>query len=185
MKSRRIIIVGGCGTIGKKLKRAWPNALTVDRAESADIRCDLADIDPINSALASVFERAEVVIHLATSADPQATDVTHFTSVVHTAKVVAACASAGVPKLLLASSDWAAPKVRHLTVNVYGHSKRVLEAMAAMYSHGGDRMAVAIRIGWVPDEELAIADAPDWLLENHWSDERLIHEFRKLIPGDM
>lgn len=57
----------------------------------------------------------------------------------------------------------------------------IIEAMAEMYSHDEYRVATAIRIGWVPDESVKIKEAPEWLLENHWSDAKLIDEFTKII----
>jgi nucleoside-diphosphate-sugar epimerase len=107
--------------------------------------------------------------------------LSHFKSVVNTAKLVSACAAAKVPKLILASSDWAEPKAAHLKINSYGYSKRVIEAMAEMYSHHEYRTATAVRIGWVPNEFVKIDEAPEWLLENYWSDAQLIGEFKKIV----
>ncbi|MDA3874366.1 MAG: NAD-dependent epimerase/dehydratase family protein [Kiritimatiellae bacterium] len=181
MQAAKIILVGGCGSIGRKLKKEWPDAICVDRAKGADIICDLAALNERDSAFHSILKTADVVIHFATSADPEASELIHFSSVVHTAKLVAACATANVPNLILASSDWAEPKAAHLRINSYGYSKRVIEAMAEMYSICEYRVATAIRIGWIPDESVKIAEAPEWLLENHWNDAKLIGEFKKMI----
>jgi nucleoside-diphosphate-sugar epimerase len=81
-----------------------------------------------------------------------------------------------VPRLVLASSDWAAPKAGWAGINTYGHSKRVFEALTAMYSHVPGRRAVAVRIGWVPGDRSALESAADWLLANYWDDARLIAE---------
>ena len=80
----------------------------------ADITCDLSALNEGDSAFFSILKTAEVVIHLATSPDPEASELIHFNSVVSTAKLVSACAAANVPKLILASSDWAEPKAAHL-----------------------------------------------------------------------
>ena len=184
MRALKIIIVGGCGTIGRKLKKEWPDAVCVDRAQGADIVCDLAALNENHGTFHSILKTAEVVIHLATSADPDASEVAHFDSVVNTAKLVAACAAANVPNVILASSDWAEPKAADLRINSYGYSKRVIEAMAEMYSNHECRVATAIRIGWIADETVEIEEAPEWLRDNHWShwsDAKLIREFKKLI----
>ena len=184
MQGRNIVIVGGCGLIGRKLKKEWPDAVCVDRFQGADFVCDLGCLNGRNSAFHSILQAAEVVIHLATSADPEEPESIHFHSVVDTAKLVAACDAANVQKLIIASSDWAEPKAAHLRINSYGYSKRVIEAMAEMYSHCEGRLATAIRIGWVPDESVDIDEAPDWLLDNYWSDAKLIKEFSRVIRDE-
>jgi nucleoside-diphosphate-sugar epimerase len=68
-------------------------------------------------------------------------------------------------------------------INVYGHSKRVMEAMAAMYAMTPGRRAVALRIGWVPGDPGELQGAEDWLLANYWDDARLIAAFAAAL-GD-
>ena len=68
------------------------------------------------------------------------------------------------------------PKRGWAEINTYGHSKRVFEALAAMYSHVSGRRAVALRIGWVPRGKSELEGAADWLLANYWDDARLITE---------
>ncbi len=181
-ENHNIIILGGCGTIGRKLKQAWPDAMSVDKNPAADVVCDLAELAPDN-LLFPLLETADVVIHLATSADPAHEDFIHFQSVIHSANLVAACVKAKVPKLIIASSDWAAPKAPHLKVNTYGHAKRVLEAMAEMVAHQKDQDATAIRIGWVPDDTVDLEKVPAWLRENYWDDQKLVEIFRREIEN--
>jgi hypothetical protein len=83
---------------------------------------------------------------------------------------------APVPRLILASSDWAAPKVAWAEINTYGHSKRVFEAMAAMYQHATGCRATGLRFGWVPASPASLIGAEPWLLENYWDDARLVRE---------
>ena len=179
MKANRMVIIGGCGNIGKKLKREWPTAISVDREKDADFVYDLRKLGSTDTKLHDVLASSDVVIHLATSADPEATDTVHFQSLENTAKLVNACACVNVPKLILASSDWAEPNEHK--INTYGHSKRVMEAMSEMYSQNEYRVSTAIRIGWVPDDDLVMEEAPEWLLKNYWSTSRLIEEFNKVI----
>lgn len=172
------------GTIGKKLMSAFPSAIGIDRVIGADIVCDLSTVDYSSGVIAEAFRGADAVIHLATSSDPMAPDQVHYEDVINTARLVAACAVAKVNLLILASSDWAQPKDPTLSINTYGHSKRVIEAMAAMFSHSQNCQAVALRIGWVPADPSALVDAPGWLLANHWSDATLIAAFQSAIsPG--
>jgi nucleoside-diphosphate-sugar epimerase len=110
------------------------------------------------------------------SPDTAAPDRAHYAAVVDAARLVTACAAANVPRLVLASSDWATPKAGWAEINTYGHSKRVFEALAAMYSHAPGRRAVALRIGWVAHDKSALEGAADWLLANYWDDTRLIAE---------
>jgi nucleoside-diphosphate-sugar epimerase len=128
----------------------------------------------------SALNTAEAVIHLATSADPDAPDRVHWQAVVVTARLLAACAAADVPRVIVASSHWAEP-ANGQAINVYGHSKRAIEAMAAMYALAPGRTAVALRIGWVPGAAEEVAEAPGWLRDDHWDDARLIAAFRQAL----
>ncbi len=176
----RIVITGSEGNIGRRLRPAFPGAIGIDVRRGADIVADLATVDFSRRVIAEALSGADAVIHLATSADPDAADDVHWTAVANTSRLVAACAHAGVARIVLASSDWAAPK-DGLAVNAYGASKRVIEALAAMYALGPGRSAVALRVGWVPSSADEIAAAPDWLRASHWDDARVVAEFRAAL----
>ena len=68
-----------------------------------------------------------------------------------------------------------------MTTNAYGQSKRVMEALSAMYSLAPVRDAVALRVGWVPASADEVPLAPDWLRDNYWDDARLLTEFRRAL----
>lgn len=176
----RIVIAGSEGNIGRRLKAAFPGAIGIDTRRGAEIVADLATVDYSRVVIAEALTRAGALIHLATSADPDAPDDVHWLAVANTARLFAACAHAGVPRIVVASSDWAAP-VDGMAANTYGHSKRVCEALAAMYSLAPGRKAVALRVGWVPVANDELAGAPDWLRANHWDDARLVAEFRRAL----
>ncbi|MBO6717492.1 MAG: NAD(P)-dependent oxidoreductase [Rhizobiaceae bacterium] len=176
-----VLIFGSEGNIGRRLLRAFPSAIGVDKTPGADIVVDLADCDYGSGALAQALKSARCVIHLATSADPAAPAPVHLAAVTNTSRLVQACLDARIPRLVLPSSDWAEPKDPALMVNAYGQSKRAIEALAAMYCSHEGLEAVALRIGWVPGSDEELAGAPDWLLANHWSDERLISAFREAV----
>jgi nucleoside-diphosphate-sugar epimerase len=176
----RLVIAGSEGNIGRRLKAAFPNTVGIDVKRGADILADLATIDYSRAVIANALTGADAVIQLATSADPEAPDDVHWQAVANTARLFAACAHAGVPRIVVASSAWAEPKDDR-PVNAYGHSKRVMEALAAMYGHTRDRVAVALRVGWVPESATEVASAPEWLRANHWDDARLVAEFRSVL----
>jgi len=179
----QIVITGSEGNIGRRLKAAFPGAIGIDVARGADIVADLGTVDYERRLIHEALTNADAVIHLATGADPQAADDVHWHAVANGARLLAACASAHVPIVVIASSDWAAPR-NGLAINAYGHAKRVMEALAAMYALAPDRRAVALRVGWVPGSADEVAGAPDWLKAAYWDDARLIAEFRKALGMD-
>ena len=176
----RLLIIGSRGNIGRRLTEAFPDCIGIDVMPGADIVADLATIDYAAAPIADAFGTVDGVIHLATSANPSAEDGVHFSAVTNAARLLAACEKYDVPRIVLASSDWAQPKALMAKINAYGHSKRVFEAMAAMYAHTG-RRAVALRFGWVPRDAAALVGAPQWLLDNYWDDKRLIAEVRTAL----
>ena len=176
----RIVITGSEGNIGRRLKAAFPGAIGIDVARGADIVADLATVDYERRVIHEALTNADAVIHLAASADPEAPDDVHWHAVANGARLLAACASAHVPIVVIASSDWAEPKNGTAT-NAYGHSKRVMEALAAMYTLAQGRRALALRVGWVPHSAEALANAPDLLKANYWDDARLIAKFRTAL----
>jgi nucleoside-diphosphate-sugar epimerase len=171
-----LIIVGSCGNIGRRLKTAFPSALGIDRHPDADIVAELSAIDYDAAPVRRAFENCDGLIHVATSANVDDPAAVHWRAVVNTARLVEACAGYGIPRLVLPSSDWAEPKSAMAKINVYGHSKRVMEALAAMYAMTPGRRAVALRFGWVPGDASELQEAEDWLLANYWDDARLIAE---------
>jgi nucleoside-diphosphate-sugar epimerase len=176
-----LIITGSAGSIGRRLMAAFPDAIGIDRHPDADISEDLSSIDYEATIVRRAFETCDGLIHLATSAVPEAPDAVHWRAIAEGARLVEACAAYDVPRLVLPSSDWAEPKTEILGINVYGHSKRVFEAMAAMYAMTPGRRAVALRYGWVPSDPRDLEGAPDWLRANFWDDARLVAEVRKAL----
>lgn len=177
-----LLITGSQGNIGRRLMAAFPDAVGIDRDPGADIVDDLATIDYESTVVRRALESCDGLIHLAISADPEAPEMVHWRAVVEAARLVEACASCNVPRLVLPSSDWAEPKWG-FEINAYGHSKRVMEAMAAMYAMAPGRRAVALRYGWVARDPDEVEAAPDWLKANCWDDARLIAEVKRALGG--
>lgn len=181
-----ILIFGAMGTIGRKLKAAFPDSIGFDRTPGADIIADLATIDYEAPEIRAAFDKADGVIHVATSAGTNDPDPGHWQAVIGTARLMATCDRYNIRRVIIPSSDWADPKTRWATnpENVYGHSKRVIEAMAHMYNLGHpDRHCVALRIGWVPRDPAEVATADQWLQANYWDDARLIAQMTAAL-GD-
>jgi nucleoside-diphosphate-sugar epimerase len=176
-----ILIFGAMGNIG--LMAGLPDTVGVDRVPGADIVADLATLEYNAPEISALLQRADGVVHVATSANVNDPDAIHWRAVVDTARLVAACDRYNVPRLVLPSSDWAEPKTRWAEheMNAYGHSKRVFEAMALMYNMTPGRHAVALRLGWVPHDPAEVATADAWLQANYWDDPRLIGQVRAAL----
>jgi len=178
-----LIITGSEGNIGRRLKKAYPSAIGVDLKPGADIRADLATVSYSEGEFADALANATAVVHLATSANPEDPPSVHFAAVSNTARLVQACSEMRVPRLVLASSDWASPKDASLRINAYGFSKRAIEALARMYGEVPGLRGVALRIGWVPARPDQLLGAPQWLIDNYWSDAELCEQFRRALTA--
>jgi nucleoside-diphosphate-sugar epimerase len=180
-----IIIIGSEGNVGRRLKAAWPDNIGIDRVAGADIVADLATLDYGAPEVKAAFEKADGVIHVATSPNVQAEDSVHWEAVVATARLLEACDRFDIRRVVIPSSDWADPKTRWAihNENAYGHSKRVFEAMAHMFNTRPDRHCVALRIGWVARDYAEVQAADPWLQANYWDDARLIGQMQAAL-GD-
>jgi nucleoside-diphosphate-sugar epimerase len=180
-----LIIIGSQGNVGRRLMAAFPGAIGIDRVPGADIVADIATIDYDETDVRAAFEKADGVIHVATSPNVQAPDSVHWEAVVGAARLMHACDRFGIKRVVLPSSDWAEPKTRWADneQNAYGRSKRIMEEMALMYNMTPGRMCVALRIGWVVHDPAIVAGAADWLKANIWDDERLIGQMKAALGG--
>lgn len=176
-----LIVTGACGNIGRRLMAAWPDAIGIDCVAGTHHTIDLVTTDFESAFWSALLGRASGLVHLATSANPDAPADIHLQAVSVTARLVEACYRARVPGLVLPSSDWAEPKSPDLEINAYGYSKRALENLARLYDQQPGLRARAIRIGWVPADSNALEAAPDWLKDNYWSDEALFAAFEEAL----
>lgn len=179
----KLLVTGSMGNVGRRVMRAFPGSIGLDVRSGADIVADLANLDYARDDITRALASADALVHLATSPDPDAPDAVHWQAVANAARLLEACHKARLASIVLASSDWADPKGLGMSVNTYGHSKRVFEAMEAMYSSTPGRRGTALRIGWVPANTADLDGAPDWLRANYWDDTRLIDELRAAIGG--
>lgn len=178
-----LVVTGALGNIGRRVVEHFGPAVGVDRQTGTDITRDLASDDYDATGLTSALREARTLIHLGTSADPDAPPDIHLAATLGTTRLVHACTRADVPHLILASSNWAAPSDPALEMNAYGQSKRVVEALAAIYGAVPDRKAHALRLGWMPRNPADVAVAPDWLQRDYWPDEVLFDRIASLLPG--
>jgi nucleoside-diphosphate-sugar epimerase len=176
----KAVIFGSEGNVGRRLKRLFAGAFGVDRSAGADLVASMRDVDYDAEPLRSRLSEADLVIHVATSANINDPDDVHYQAVIDAARLVAACQRVPVPRLLLPSSDWADPKRDWPGINVYGHSKRVFETIAEMYTFSTGKRCVALRIGWVAKNQAELDGAPaPAMRDNYWDDQRLFHEVLK------
>lgn len=179
----KLIIIGSEGNVGRRLMKAFPGAIGIDRVETARIVGDIATLDYDRPEVRAAFEAADGVIHVATSPNVEAPDAAHWEAVVGAARLMEACDRFGIKRVVLPSSDWAEPKTRWADneQNAYGRSKRVMEEMALMYNMTPGRMCVALRIGWVVHDPKIVEGAADWLKANMWDDVRLIGQMKAAL----
>src|SRR5690606_4360877 len=118
-----------------------------------------------------------------TSANVDDPDAVHWQAVADTARLLRACDRYGIRRVVLPSSDWAEPKTRWAEheINAYGHSKRIIEAMALMYNMTPGRHAVALRSGGVRRAPAELEGAAPWLKANYWDDERLLGQVKAAL----
>jgi nucleoside-diphosphate-sugar epimerase len=176
----KLIIIGSEGNVGRRLMAAFPGAIGIDRAPGADIVADLGTIDYDAPDVRAVFESTEGVVHVGTAPQPQAPDEIHYAAVTAAARLLEACLRYKVPRLVLPSSGWADPKPEFGPINAYGHSKRVFEAMAAMYGNTGAR-SVALRIGWVALSQKEVDEAYPALLADYWDTDTLVSRVKEAL----
>lgn len=171
----KLLITGALGNIGRRVMNAYPDAIGLDRVAGTDITYDLSDPSPLPEALERALESVAAIVHLGTVANPDAPEAEHFNATIGATRLVKAAALHTVPKLVLASSNWAEP-TEGLYLNAYAYSKRIIEELAEMYRLEDNRDAVALRIGWVPRHVSEVDNAEDWLAADYWDDARLLQE---------
>lgn len=179
----QVLIIGAAGNIGRRLLRHFDGAIGVDRVAGCDLRVDLSEPIVPGDSFDRALQEAQCVVHLATSANPEAPPKVHLAAIAETASLLCACARHTVSHVVLPSSNWVEPRDPQLFSNAYGQSKRAIEAMAVVYSRLPECRATALRIGWVPAKASAAIGAPDWLARDYWDDARLCAEFDRLVTG--
>lgn len=168
---RTVLITGAAGNIGRKLRSAW-----ADRYEiiALDCRFDPDDPDLIVADLANWdeswtahFDEADAVVHLAGNPRETATwEELYRPNIDATANVLLAAATAGVMRIVFASSNHAMGayksdlSIASITTdlvprpgNPYGGTKLMGERLCRSFADVFGLSTVALRIGWVLEGE--------------------------------
>jgi hypothetical protein len=95
-----LIITGSQRGIGRRPRPGIPHSNGIDRIEDADIVADLATFSYATPEVERALASADGLIHLATSADPDASDQVHLRSVVNAVRQVQARQRHKVPQLV-------------------------------------------------------------------------------------
>jgi nucleoside-diphosphate-sugar epimerase len=178
MASRRVLVTGAAGLIGRSIDPMLPDRWDVtrtDRRGSPGIEgLDVTDVDACRRA----FDGAEAVVHLAAVPDPAATwEQLREPNVQGVVAVAQAAVDCGVHRLVLASSLQAvsAPPstVQRRAVdpprpaNLYGATKAFAEAVGSWVAATCPTSVVALRIGYfsltTPAPDVSARDRAAWL----------------------
>jgi NAD+ dependent glucose-6-phosphate dehydrogenase len=147
-----VVITGGAGNIGSKLRRHFETlgwTLRLIDAEASDKAIHRADLAVWNEAWVQLFHDADAVIHLAADPSPRASwENTIRLNFDLTLNVFEAAARQGAGRLIFASSNWVVaghrfeqtpltPETPPYPVNPYGVSKLVGERLGPHTANGG------------------------------------------------
>lgn len=202
LESRRILLTGACGNIGKKLSvglRQLYDAVLLDRIADDETGIEYADFTQFREDWACRFPSVDVVVHLAanphTNANWSELLPDNVDSVLN---VCTACVRGGVRHLVFASSCQTMEGYRDrdaglitadlepLPVNSYGVSKLIGEKICRHYADHYQLSVVCLRIGWVPrgGDHVARTASNAWLRRKWLSGKDLIHVFSRAIEAE-
>jgi nucleoside-diphosphate-sugar epimerase len=202
MVSRRILLTGASGNIGRKLSsglRERYEALLLDRNADVGAGIEHADFTRFRKDWVRHFTSVDVVLHLAanphTDANWSELIPDNIDSVLN---VCTACVRGGVRRLLFASScqtmegyrdqgaDLITVDLEPRPVNSYGVSKMVGERICRHYADRHRLSVVCLRIGWVPTggDQVALTASNAWLKRKWLSEKDLVQVFSRSIEAE-
>jgi len=202
LESRRILLTGACGNIGKKLSmglRHRYEAVLLDRNEDVEIGIEYADFTQFREDWACRFPSVDFVVHLAANPHTEANWSELLPDNVDSVlNVCTACVRGGVKRLVFASSCQTMEGYRDrdaglitadlepLPVNSYGVSKLIGEKICRHYAGHYQLSVVCLRIGWVPrgGDQVAITASNAWLRRKWLSGKDLIQVFSRAIEAE-
>lgn len=202
MKSRRILLTGAGGNIGRKLSGGLGHryeAVLLDRNEDVEAGIEYANFTQFREDWVCRFPSVDVVVHLA--ANPH-TDA-HWSELLpdnvdSVLNVCTACVRGGVRRLVFASSCQTMEGYRERgaglitvdlephPVNSYGVSKLIGERIGRHYADRYQLSVVCLRIGWVPrgGDQVAMTASNAWLQRKWLSGKDLIQIFSRAIEAE-
>ena len=166
--SRRVLVTGASGNLGRKAVAALPELEGVDVIGIDDRPGDLgpdielvgADLSSYDDSWACRFDDVDVVLHLAADPRPTASSEAVLRSNIDLSQhVLRAAEEHGVARFVFASSNWVlggyrftgqrlTPATPPRPVNAYGFSKLATERAGANVAARVGMAFLAIRIGW-------------------------------------
>ncbi len=177
MTSRRILLTGAAGQIGRLLRAGLPSTGwsvrcfdVADMGSGADvIRGDIADFDAVLAAARGT----DAVVHMGGLSGEAAYEDIRRVNIDGTYNVLEAARQAGVPRVVLASSNHAVgftPRSECASVETrprpdtfYGVSKVAGEALGSLYADRYGLDVVCLRIGTQRPEPVAARHLSTWL----------------------
>jgi nucleoside-diphosphate-sugar epimerase len=175
-----IVVTGSSGLIGGKLTATFGklghHVVGIDRSNGHDLS-SMGDWE-------RQFAHADVVVHLAATADPTASiEDVQRNNIVSMGNVAQACIIHRVPRLVFASSTHVAlgqygyPAGKDAPESFYGLSKMFGEHLVRVYTEKTGQSSASVRIGWVPTAEQLQQQTDLWLQSVQVSDEALAAAF--------
>ena len=159
-----IVITGGGGSIGQKLKRHFQvqgghELRLLDVAQGGDPAVQVADLAVWDEAWVRAFEGADAVVHLAGDPRPEASWESIQRLNLDLCFNVFEAAAGRARRLIFASSNWVVnghrfadgpltPDMPPYPVNAYGASKLVGERIGKLYAERRGLSVICFRIGW-------------------------------------
>jgi nucleoside-diphosphate-sugar epimerase len=164
-----VVITGGAGSIGQKLKRhlaalGGHELRLLDVAQGGDPDVRVADLAVWDDAWVRAFEGADAVVHLAGDPRPEASWASIQRLNLDLCLNVFEAAAGRARRLIFASSNWVVngyrggsepltPDMEPWPVNAYGMSKLVGERVGRLYAERRGLSVVCFRIGWCQHTE--------------------------------
>lgn len=186
---RLMVITGHLGNIGARLlphyQPSW-GIIGIDKKQGPEF-----DLSVRNPAWTRLLAGAEIVIHLAATANPaaDAADI-YQNNVLATCNLVEEAIKAGVRRVVFASSTNASPGRygnpvgTYGPVTPYGASKLFGEALLENAVRENKlRCGSAVRVRWVPRPGTDTSNYPHWLQAMEWGDNAMQTHFDQAVTS--
>jgi nucleoside-diphosphate-sugar epimerase len=197
-----VLLTGACGNVGRRLRQGWGDRydlILIDRDPGNDPDVFRADLAKWDADWLDLMDEVDVVVHLAANADPGSSwEALVGPNLDALANVMIAAASAGVERLILASSTHvlggpyttqpapfreSAPPAPE---SAYGASKLFAERLGRSIATCYGITVIALRLGWITTGENRPEDLPDDRGRAMWlSDRDLCQLITRAIEAEL